>query len=145
MKKNEYYEKLKDPRWQKKRLEIFQRDDFTCQRCYSTENTLNVHHLYYIPDREPWDYPNDILITLCQECHEYEREYEYSQELIKILKVRHFLADDLELLAHSFYNLVFTKPPEVMATIISWALNNESIMKYVEEEYFKYCAEKRKK
>lgn len=26
-----YAEKLKDPRWQKRRLEIFERDDWTCQ------------------------------------------------------------------------------------------------------------------
>ena len=28
-----YYRKLRDPRWQKRRLEIFARDDWTCQGC----------------------------------------------------------------------------------------------------------------
>ena len=28
-----YSEKLKDPRWQKKRLEILERDNFRCQYC----------------------------------------------------------------------------------------------------------------
>ncbi len=40
-----YSEKLKDPRWQKKRLEIFQRDEFHCQQCGDGENTLCVHYL----------------------------------------------------------------------------------------------------
>lgn len=42
-----YAFKLKDPRWQRKRLEILQRDNFTCQECYATDKELNVHHLIY--------------------------------------------------------------------------------------------------
>lgn len=52
-----YSEKLKDPRWQKKRLEIMARDFFTCQMCQCKDNTLHVHHRHYIGGREPWDYP----------------------------------------------------------------------------------------
>lgn len=29
-----YSQKLRDPRWQKKRLEILERDSFTCQHCH---------------------------------------------------------------------------------------------------------------
>ncbi len=64
-----YSEKRRDPRWQRKRLEIMGRDDFTCQQCGSTTSTLNVHHRYYEPGRDPWDYPNGALITLCEDCH----------------------------------------------------------------------------
>ena len=64
-----YQEKLKDPRWQKKRLEILERDNFTCQICYDTEKTLHVHHRWYEKNREPWDYPNDVYTTLCENCH----------------------------------------------------------------------------
>lgn len=60
---------LKDPRWQKKRLEIMKRDNFTCQHCGSVTTTLHVHHLYYKKGLMPWEYDNDALITLCQECH----------------------------------------------------------------------------
>lgn len=63
-----YSEKLKDPRWQRKRLEIFERDNFTCLGCGDTKNTLNCHHKQYHGD--PWDAPNDSLETLCEECHE---------------------------------------------------------------------------
>jgi 5-methylcytosine-specific restriction endonuclease McrA len=34
-----YGDKLKDPRWQKRRLEIFKRDEWTCQQCGDTETT----------------------------------------------------------------------------------------------------------
>lgn len=66
-----YSEKLKDPRWQRKRLEIFQRDGFTCQKCQSTNNTLHVHHLKYSKG-EPWDVGDSFLMTLCEDCHTME-------------------------------------------------------------------------
>lgn len=69
-----YSEKLKDPRWQRKRLEIMERDDFSCRSCFSREKPLQVHHCYYLPKQNPWDYNSDSLITLCEECH-YEQTH----------------------------------------------------------------------
>jgi hypothetical protein len=62
-----YAEKLRDPRWQRKRLEIMQRDEFTCTQCGDASTTLNVHHWEYMKD--PWDVPNGDLITVCERCH----------------------------------------------------------------------------
>jgi hypothetical protein len=67
-----YAEKLKDPRWQRKRLEILQRDDFTCKKCGDKQTTLHVHHRRYFKGNDPWDYPNELLVTLCEDCHEVE-------------------------------------------------------------------------
>lgn len=64
---NTYSKKLRDPRWQKKRLEILQRDEFTCTLCGDTTTTLNVHHLEYSGD--PWEADNKHLQTLCEHCH----------------------------------------------------------------------------
>mgnify|MGYP000949982809 CR=1 len=77
--KSNYSEKLKDPRWQKRRLEIMNRDDFTCRKCGDKTKTLNVHHLSYIKGRDPWDYRDDILVTLCEDCHKAELEYPDTQ------------------------------------------------------------------
>jgi 5-methylcytosine-specific restriction endonuclease McrA len=63
-----YGERLRDPRWQKRRLEIMQRDDFACQICFDGESPLNVHHRWY--EGDPWDAPDEALVTLCEECHE---------------------------------------------------------------------------
>jgi len=71
-KKEEYQLVLKDPRWQRKRLEILNRDNFTCQKCKSATDTLHVHHRHYIAGRFPWDYSDNLLVTLCQKCHEKE-------------------------------------------------------------------------
>lgn len=31
---------------------------------------LNVHHTYYRIDKQPWEYPDEALQTLCRSCHE---------------------------------------------------------------------------
>ncbi len=65
----DYLEKLKDPRWQKKRLEILERDGWKCMCCGNKDRTLHVHHIFYFPQKEPWDIPNGFLITFCERCH----------------------------------------------------------------------------
>lgn len=67
-----YAEKLKDPRWQKKRLEIFERDNWQCVICKNDSNTLHVHHISYEYGVEPWDYENINFKTLCDKCHKDE-------------------------------------------------------------------------
>lgn len=64
-----YREKLQDPRWQRKRLEVMQRSGFSCAECFSKDKTLNVHHGYYEKGLDPWDYPDDTLHCLCSDCH----------------------------------------------------------------------------
>lgn len=64
-----YSEKLQDPRWQKTRLLVLQRDNFTCICCGETARQLNVHHCYYISRRNPWEYHLNTMVTLCVDCH----------------------------------------------------------------------------
>ena len=77
MTKEQYSELLRDPRWQKKRLQIMERDNWTCRSCGWNESTLNVHHKYYLPNRLPWEYLDSNLITLCEGCHEFEEDFRY--------------------------------------------------------------------
>lgn len=65
-----YAEKLKHPKWQKRRLEIFQRDGWQCRRCGDDQTELVVHHKFYKPGAAPWEYPGRDLTTLCVNCHE---------------------------------------------------------------------------
>lgn len=53
----------------KKRLEILKRDRWKCKYCGSERKELHVHHLGYKKNKNPWDYLNDRLITLCRDCH----------------------------------------------------------------------------
>ncbi|MBD1431104.1 MULTISPECIES: HNH endonuclease [Sphingobacterium] len=70
-----YGEKLFDPRWIAKRKHILNRDQFKCVHCKRSEVKLHVHHRqYHIIKRlnvhaDPWDYADNLLITLCESCH----------------------------------------------------------------------------
>ncbi len=75
-----YVEKLRDPRWQKTRLKVFERDNWTCQACFSDDESLQVHHKYYLRGKEPWDYPMDALQTLCEHCHEVTTELDRAEK-----------------------------------------------------------------
>src|SRR3990172_9947238 len=101
-----YSEKLKDPRWQKKRLGILARDEWCCQQCFDGEDTLIVHHLYYERGMEPWDYPDEGLITLCESCHEQEREDLDKAENRLFAAIRKcFLARGVDMVAEGFEDL----------------------------------------
>jgi hypothetical protein len=73
-KESSYSKLLRDSRWQRKRLEVLERDNWECQMCFDSEATLHVHHVYYEVGFKPWDYNADSLVTLCENCHKIETE-----------------------------------------------------------------------
>jgi len=64
-----YGELLRDPRWQRKRLKILERDGFECQDCGSADKELHVHHTKYLRGAAPWESADIDLLTLCETCH----------------------------------------------------------------------------
>lgn len=132
-----YSEKLKDPRWQKKRLEILERDEWNCQICHDSESTLVVHHRRYLPGVEPWDYTDALLVTLCEDCHESERVERYGneQDLISILKL-HFFAKDIQALATGFLQIDLLHSHEIVASVYEWALSSPEIQRELIDRYF---------
>lgn len=136
---NTYTEKLKDPRWQKKRLEIFQRDNWCCQKCFDDESTLTVHHKRYIPDRKPWDYPDELLITLCESCHEGERE-RIQIELDNLTEqIREkFLSEDILEITIGIHMIEFQHFPSVVAAAYGWAMADSEMQTIIIKQYFDY-------
>lgn len=68
-----YEDLLKFEEWSEKRQKILNRDNNKCVYCGKTHN-LQVHHKYYSKYPNgfrvyPWNYSDDALITLCDECH----------------------------------------------------------------------------
>ena len=120
MANNAYAEKLRDPRWQKKRLIILQRDEFTCQSCFDSNSTLHVHHRFYESDCEPWDYDDEILITLCEYCHDVETTdmREAIARLSKAFK-RKWLSHDIAIIADAVERMQLRHIPQVAASAIS--------------------------
>ncbi len=82
MTKQSYADKLQDPRWQRKRLKILERDKFKCKKCGDEETTLHVHHKIYKKGKDPWEYDNSDLITLCEDCH---KVIEYLKKELEII------------------------------------------------------------
>ncbi len=95
-KQKEYSNDLLDYNWNKKRLEILRRDNNNCVNCSKNIN-LHIHHLLYFNNKHSWEYDNQYLITLCDNCHEWEhkdygignfKRYLYWQNIInKLIKI----------------------------------------------------------
>lgn len=91
-----YTEKLKHPLWQKKRLKIFERDSFKCRSCNSVDKPLHVHHTFYMDIPNPWDYADDMLLTLCEDCHQKELDrHNLERHLSATFRLNDFLYSDL--------------------------------------------------
>lgn len=92
---NQYSENLKNGNWQKRRVDILQRDNFKCTVCGSNE-FLDIHHVDYITGTRAWEYPNDMLKTLCRKCHEKEQpRFKVERYLMDSLKMKGFMVGDL--------------------------------------------------
>lgn len=94
----DYLEQYKDPRWQKKRLEILERDNWECLICGTKDKTLHVHHTFYKRGAKVWEAKNKWLKTLCEDCHEEEPALIKTMidELILTIKQSGITSDGLE-------------------------------------------------
>lgn len=76
-----YKEQISHPNWQKKRLEILNRDEWACKFCGDKETTLHVHHKSYEWGKKPWEYEESNFISLCEDCHdivEWQKKNDYT-------------------------------------------------------------------
>jgi|688.fasta_scaffold02665_51 hypothetical protein len=100
-----YSYKLKHPNWQKKRLLIFERDNFTCQNCQSTDKQLQVHHILY--SKNPIETPDEYLITLCENCHtEITIQIEDVKTIFQILQ-KNKKFKEIQILTHLINDIMF--------------------------------------
>jgi hypothetical protein len=65
-----YTEQRKDPRWQKRRLQVLEAANWRCEDCNRADLTLDVHHTAYKTGSMPWEYPAELLMVDCEKCHE---------------------------------------------------------------------------
>lgn len=131
----EYGELLRDPRWQKKRLEVMDRDGFACQICGDKTTTLNVHHRYYIltggsHPRAPWDYPMETFVTLCEPCHKREGDAfkPLEQMIIRGLKRLFFSRDLFQVSDALNYVDLDAVDSAAVAEALAWAIRNPSLL-----------------
>lgn len=125
-----YKEKLLDPRWQKKRLEILNRDNWECSICHCKKKTLHIHHKKYLPNCDPWDYENKLLQTLCYECHEFVQSETdcASHDIVEIMKERFSFAG-MYAIAKSIDKINIEKEDDDYAFAIASLISNTELMK----------------
>lgn len=135
-----YSEKLRDPRWQKKRLEILSRDEWTCQGCGDDKSTLHVHHRWYETGNEPWDYSNAALVTLCEECHETEEiNKEKQKKFIQTFLAAGFLNKQMDFLSHIMSFCFESISGEMFELYMTRLAISESFREDVHVAYRKEC------
>ena len=103
---NYYQSQLRQEEWKLRASEIKERDNYQCQayNCSTPKSQLQVHHLDYFNHKAPWEYPNDMLITLCEKCHRKEiTRYKFEEGLFTALKMKGFLHCDLVALTAFIY------------------------------------------
>jgi hypothetical protein len=124
-----YSEKLKSPLWQMKRLEIFQRDNWTCvscnRHCPTHLLTMHVHHIKYLPNLEPWEYDNSYLATYCELCHNTEHLIgdQINESLVDLVR----------------QNKIFIKPVSQLAVLVEkWPEFADLLKWFVDESMISY-------
>jgi len=65
-----YREQLKQPEWEKRRVEKLNSAGFKCEECGASNTTLEIHHIRYVWGRMAWQYTDEELKCLCDHCHE---------------------------------------------------------------------------
>lgn len=107
-----YHQKLLDPRWQKLRLQVLERDNWSCELCQDKETTLHIHHFCYRTSGNPWESELDELITYCKHCHAFVEINNYKiGHPYKVIKVK--ITEDIVGLAvfylcnHDLFNLYY--------------------------------------
>lgn len=99
-----YSEKLKHPKWQKKRLDILERDGWACKSCGDTETTLHIHHHQYNKGASPWEYDNDLLVTYCEDCHAVVEDIIKRDEKVNSIVSKKIIVTGEMVLVISFVN-----------------------------------------
>lgn len=144
MSKRTYAVKFKDPRWQKRRLEVMNDFGWHCQMCMDSDTTLHVHHRYYRRDTDPWDYPDTAFAVLCETCHEEEtpRRKAAQQRLIEAVMSQLFARDTLDLAAAIASALDTAGLPEVTCTALCLKLEDREAVNALVSDYMRSIGKK---
>ena len=115
-----YVEKLQDVRWKRRRDDLLRKSNWTCCECGEplTEGRmdLQVHHVVYIACLDPWMYPDELLLALCDWHH---KERQAVEQAIYIEVGKHLAALSIhELRRQPIYT--FFEEDSTLLSIPSW-------------------------
>jgi len=124
--------------WQTLQDEVFERDGLQCVNCGQSGCELFVHFKTFDPDKKPWEYPPETLVSLCEDCLAEERQL--LGTALKVLSEavrKHFLSTQIDSIAFSMSAM--KKPidadPETVGETISLWLRTPRLVKFMVEIY----------
>ena len=79
-------------RW---RESVYQRDDWTCQKCFNRGGKLHPHHIFNFSERDELRFETDNGITFCESCHyAFHKRFGYNNndenQVAKFLDIRKY-------------------------------------------------------
>lgn len=51
-----------------------------------SEYVIEVHHLFYVYGKSPWEYPDELLIPTCPSCHDYLHSRTTSKSKLELIR-----------------------------------------------------------
>lgn len=133
---SDYSIKLRNPKWQRRKSEIMLRDNFKCQICGDMENTLNVHHIRYVKGREPWEYDDNELITLCEKCHERRKSFDDINKRTVALLSRGIMKEEIIGLLQCAIDAYDNGNARAIEEMVKYVANCNKNMEKTEFSYF---------
>ena len=76
----------KSSAWEKKRLEILERDNYECQVCKEEGGftpATTVHHILHLENRPDLAFDNDNLLSVCAACHNKEHPERFIHRIME--------------------------------------------------------------
>ena len=76
----------KSSAWEKKRLEILERDNYECQVCKEEGGftpATTVHHILHLENRPDLAFDNDNLLSVCAACHNREHPERFIHRIME--------------------------------------------------------------
>ena len=70
-----YHDSLKRNEWKSFARGVRSSRGNTCETCRRCNVETHVHHLFYEPDKQPWEYDHSDVMLLCAECHKQMHEH----------------------------------------------------------------------
>lgn len=68
--RTEFLKKYDMPEWKAFSTTIRRERQNACQCCKRSDKPTHVHHPFYKPGAEPWQYSKEEVVLLCDNCHE---------------------------------------------------------------------------
>lgn len=99
---------------------------------------MHVHHVMYKQGREPWEYDDINLITLCEYCHSYETDFskKSEQELLDVLKSKGFLTTNIMDISSIFHSLDVSKyNRNEFTSALSYYLRQDGVIDKLVNDY----------